>query len=193
MLLLLLNRFSSVQPCTTPLMAVHQAPCPWNSQGKNTGGGCHFLHQCMKVKSESEVTQWCPTLSDPMDCSLSGSSFHGISQARVLEWGAIAFSYICHEIATLQSDLLTLVFSSFPQHINYFLHWSLEFLKVIHEGWYQFLNSWSIDSLTNSHETNIPQGICNVNPFQRFSFVCPDPSEGLISMAAIDLCNVFLK
>ena len=52
----------------------------------------------MKVKSESEVTQSCPTLSDPMDCSLPGSSVHGIFQARVLEWGAIAFSEICHSI-----------------------------------------------------------------------------------------------
>ena len=63
-----------------------------DSPGKNTGVGCHFLLQCMKVKSESEVAQSCPTLSDPMDCSLSGSSIHGIFQARVLEWGAIAFS-----------------------------------------------------------------------------------------------------
>ena len=67
-------------------------PCPWNSQGKNTGVGCHFLLHCMKVKSESEVTQSCPTVSDPMDCSPPGSSVHGIFQARVLEWGAIAFS-----------------------------------------------------------------------------------------------------
>ena len=66
-------------------------PCPWDSLGKNTGVGCHFLLQCMKVKSESEVAQSCPTLSDPMDCSLPGSSVHGIFQARVLEWGAIAF------------------------------------------------------------------------------------------------------
>ena len=67
-------------------------PRPWASPGKNTGVGCHFLLQCMKVKSESEVAQSCPTLSDPMDCSPSGSSAHGIFQARVLEWGAIAFS-----------------------------------------------------------------------------------------------------
>ena len=65
---------------------------PWDSPDKNTGVGCHFLLQRMKVKSENEVTQSCPTLSDPMDCSLPGSSIHGISQARVLEWGAIAFS-----------------------------------------------------------------------------------------------------
>ena len=65
--------------------------CPWDSPGKNTGVGCHFLLQCMKVKSESEVAQSCLTLSDPMDCSLPGSSVPGIFQARVLEWGAIAF------------------------------------------------------------------------------------------------------
>ena len=67
-------------------------PCPWDSPGKNTGVGCHFLLQCVKVKSESEVAQSCPTPSDPMDCSPPGSSVHGIFQARVLEWGAIAFS-----------------------------------------------------------------------------------------------------
>ena len=67
--------------------------CPWDSPGKNTGVGCHFLLQCMKVESESEVTQSCLTLSDPMDCSLPGFSVHGIFQARVLEWGAIAFYY----------------------------------------------------------------------------------------------------
>ena len=67
-------------------------PHPWDSPGKNTGVGCHFLLQCMKVKKESEVAQSCPTPSDPMDCSLPGSSIHGIFQARVLEWGAIAFS-----------------------------------------------------------------------------------------------------
>ena len=67
-------------------------PCPWDSPGKNTGVGCHFLLQVMKVKSESEGAQSCPTLHDPMDCSLPGSSAHGIFEARVLEWVAIAFS-----------------------------------------------------------------------------------------------------
>ena len=67
-------------------------PCPSDSPGKNTGVGCHFLLQWMKVKSESEVAQSCPTLPDPMHCSLLGSSIYGISQARVLEWVAIAFS-----------------------------------------------------------------------------------------------------
>ena len=67
-------------------------PRPWDPPGKNTGVGCHFLLQCMKVKSESEVSQSCPTLSDPLNCSPPGSSVHGILQARVLECGAIAFS-----------------------------------------------------------------------------------------------------
>ena len=73
-------------------------PCPWDSPGKNTGMGCHFLLQCMRVKSESEVSQSYSISSNPMDCSLQGSSVHGIFQARVLEWGAIAFSiYLCLE------------------------------------------------------------------------------------------------
>ena len=66
-------------------------PRPWDSPGKNTGVGCHCFLQCRKVKSESEVTQSCLTLRDPVDCSLPGSSVHGIFQATVLEWGAIAF------------------------------------------------------------------------------------------------------
>ena len=69
-------------------------PCLWDSPGENTGVGCHFLLQCMKVKSESKVAQSCPTLSDPMDRSPPGSSVHRIFQARVLEWGAIAFSAV---------------------------------------------------------------------------------------------------
>ena len=94
LLLLLLSRFSRVQLCVRPhRQQPTRLPCPWDSPGKNTGVGCHFLLQCMKVKSESEVVQSCLTLSDPMDCSLPGSSVHGIFQARVLEWGAISFSH----------------------------------------------------------------------------------------------------
>ena len=66
--------------------------CPWDSPGKNTGAGCHFLLQFMKEKSE--VVQSCPTLSDPMDCSLPGSSAHGIFQARVLEWGGVPLHHL---------------------------------------------------------------------------------------------------
>ena len=83
----------SLQLCPTLYNPIRRQPtrlpCPWDSPGKNTGVGCHFLLQCMKVKSESEVAQSCPTLSDPMDGSLPGSSAHGIFQARVLKWGAI--------------------------------------------------------------------------------------------------------
>ena len=93
MLPLLLSSFSHVQLCVNPLTAAHRPPRPWDSPGKNTGAGCHFLLQSMKVKSESEVAQSCPTLSDPMDRSLPGSSIHGIFQARALEGGATAFSH----------------------------------------------------------------------------------------------------
>ena len=89
LLLLLLSCFSCVrlhrrQPT--------RLPHPWDSPVKNTGVGCHCLLQCMKVTSESEVAQSCLTLNDPTDCSLPGSSVHGVFQARVLEWAAIAFS-----------------------------------------------------------------------------------------------------
>ena len=81
-------------------------PRPWDSPGKNTGVGCHFLLQCMKVKSASEVTQSCPTLSDPIDCSPPDSSIHGIFQARVLEWGAIAFSVTCLCVINLLNKII---------------------------------------------------------------------------------------
>ena len=83
---------------------------PWDSPGKNTGVGCNVLLQCMKMKSESEVAQSCPTLSDPMDCSLLGSSVHGIFQARELEWGAIAFFVL---------DIKTILFILYPSRISF--------------------------------------------------------------------------
>ena len=89
-MLLLLSRFSSVRLCVTPQMAAHQAPLSLGFSRQEHWNGLPFpspIHE-----SESEVTQLCPTLLDPMDCSLPGSSLHGIFQARVLEWGAIAFS-----------------------------------------------------------------------------------------------------
>ena len=86
----------SLQSCPTLCDPIDSSPPgsrPWDSPGKNTGVGCHFLLQCMKVKRESEVAQSCPTLSDPMVWSLPGSSVHGSFQARVLEWGAIVTLY----------------------------------------------------------------------------------------------------
>ena len=85
---------------------------PWDSPGKNTGVGCHFLLQCMKVESESEVAQSCLTLSDPMDCSLPGSSVHGIFRATVLEWGAIAFSIA----GSIYSFVLPIHSTTLPVH-----------------------------------------------------------------------------
>ena len=98
MMLLLLSRFSRVQPCATPQTAAHQAPPSLGFSSENSGVGCHFPLQCMKVKSESEVPQLCPTPRDPIDCSLPGSSVHGSFQARVPEWGAIAFSGWCYKL-----------------------------------------------------------------------------------------------
>ena len=105
MLLLLLSRFSHVRLCATQRWQPTRLPRPWDSPGKNTGVGCHFLLQCMKVKSESKVTQSYLTFSDPMDCSLPGSSIHGIFQARVLEWGAIAFSNCLVYLSAIYSNL----------------------------------------------------------------------------------------
>ena len=89
---MLLSHFSRVRLCATHRRQPTRLPRPWDSPGKNTVVGCHFLLQCRKVKSESEVALSYLTLCDPMDCSPPGSSIHGIFQARILEWGAIAFS-----------------------------------------------------------------------------------------------------
>ena len=99
-------------------------PCPWDSPGKTTGVGCHFLLQCMKVNSESEVTQSCPTPSDPRDCSLPGSSVHGICQARVLEWAAIAYLSILYQLS-----IYTYLFICLPTYLSIsvylFLIWKI--------------------------------------------------------------------
>ena len=98
---------------------------PWDSPGKNTGVGCHFLLQCMKVKSESEIAQSCPTLSNPMDCSLPGSSIHGIFQARVLEWVAIAFANIHTTIYKITNKGLEPLYSTGN---------STQYLIIIYKG-----------------------------------------------------------
>ena len=126
LLLLLLSRFSRVRLCATPEMGQPtRLPRPWDSPGKNTGVGCHFLLQCMKGKSESEVAQSCPTLSDPMDCSLPGSSVCGIFQARVLEWGAIAFSVYCTYFLIMYTEfsyLVCLLSAAFSSSLERELH-----------------------------------------------------------------------
>ena len=118
-------------------------PHPWDSPGKNYGVGCHFLLQCMKVKSESEVAQSYPTLCDPMDCSLPGSSIHGIFQARVLEWGAIAFSeFTLYTLAiTFLTAIINFVKMSFRTTSQFLLWLSSNVLDcvLLHKGMYQHL------------------------------------------------------
>ena len=111
-------------------------PRPWDSPGKNTGVGCHFLLQCMKVKSEREVAQLCPTLHDPMGCSLPGSS-HGIFQARVLEWGAIAFPGEHH----LESNKLYSIQTSFSWSNSYLFFKSEQLKPKRNSEFTQFKNS----------------------------------------------------
>ena len=109
-------------------------PCPWDSPGKNTGVGCHFLLQCMKVKSEKEVIQSYPVLSDPIDCSLRGSSVHGIFQARVLEWGAIAFyDFLPYRFLSLP------IFWWFPGKLQHFLVCSY----IIPLSCFLVINTWN--------------------------------------------------
>ena len=115
---------------------------PWDSPGKNTGMGCHFLLQCMKVKSEREVAQSCLTLRNPMDCSLPGSSVHGIFQARVLEWGAITFSVIRGKYAKRKKIHLVRLCSL----IYFFMCWFVK--KTIFDNWIT-VNKTSICSLTS--------------------------------------------
>ena len=105
LLLLLLSRFSRVWLCETPYTAAHQAPPSLGFSRKNTGVGCHFLLQWVKVKSESEVAQSCLTLSNAMDHSLPGSPVHGIFQARVLEWVATMYLLMCIIITSLYTYL----------------------------------------------------------------------------------------
>jgi len=121
-------------------------PRPWDSPSKNTGVGCHFLFQCMKVKSESEVAQSCPTLSNPMDCSLPGSSVPGILQARVLEWGAAAFS-VSSSTAPLSFCLQSSPASrSFPMSwlTRWPKYWSFSF-SISPSSEYSVLISFRID------------------------------------------------
>ena len=113
-------------------------PHPWDSPGKNTGVGCHFLIQCMKVKIQSEVTQSCLTLRDSMDCSPPGSSVHGNLQARVLEWGAIVFS-----IFLVLNDL----FISSSIYFSYLLIFSFPFLlEYSHLSEYFYSSPLNCDS-----------------------------------------------
>ena len=118
---------------------------PWDSPGKNIGVGCHFLLQCMKMKSESEVVQSCPTLRQPMDCSLPGSSIHGIFQARVLQWDPLPSPEWCtwatanlwwtlfhlHPEACLLADVPLVISGQFLFPSSHFLFQQLIFYQYL--------------------------------------------------------------
>ena len=146
--------------------------CPWDSPGKNTGVGCHFLLQCMKAKSESEVTESCPILSDPMDCSLPGSSIHGIFQARVLEWGAIAQANFigltnCTQECTLRTKFICMqgtctsfskttqkTFPSPPKYILYILHSIVTISPLLGHGNLVCCSPWDHKDLDMTQRLN---------------------------------------
>ena len=124
-------------------------PSPWDSPGKNTGVGCHFLLQCMKMKSESEVAQSCATSSDPMDCSLPGSSIHGIFQARVLEWVAIAFSN-----TIMRNGILPFHISTYYK-LNVFYVASQSSIQLLFE-WLKVKVAQSCPALCNPLDCSLP-------------------------------------
>ena len=118
-------------------------PRPWDSQGKNTGVGCQFLLQCMKVKSESEVAQSCPTLREPGDCSRPGSSIHGIFQARGLEWGAIAFSNDGILFSHKKNEILP--FTAIQMNLEYIILKSEKERQIL----YNINSMWNLKDNTN--------------------------------------------
>ena len=124
-------------------------PCPRDSPGKNTGVGCHFLLQCVTVKSESEVAQLCLTLSDPLDCSQPGSSIHGIFQARVLDWVAISFSMLLDYFS-----ILSFWFVQVITHVRTFFLWRILFCYMFASDLvYPFIYQWTFELLP-------PLGFC---------------------------------
>ena len=134
---------------------------PWDSPGKNTAVGCYLL-QCMKMKSESEVTQSCLTLSDPRDCSLPGSSVHGIFQARVLEWIAIGFSIVMFS----SLDQIRSVAQSCPTLCDPMNHSTLG-LPVHHQ----------LREFTQTHVHRISDAIQPSHPLSSPSPLAPNPSQ----------------
>ena len=181
-------------------------PCPWDSPGKNTGVSCHFLLQCLKVKSESEDAQSCPTLSDPMDCSLSGSSVHGIFQARV--WSGVPLPSPVIKVIYPQFFKDKLVFSKETiiqwEGVNVFffnfrktmiLHidtiyriWTLNFFPSFH--------SWNRHGLWADRIPYTPQNLCFFLPWHGRSVIISSDAElgfsGFLSWtqwAGIDLLD----
>ena len=111
-------------------------PCHWDSPGKNTGVGCHFLLQCMKVRNESEVTQSCPTLRNPMDCSLRGPPSMGF--ARQEYWSGVPLPSPClwlnyYYFFSLDSFSLFLYFLTFLVKFSFWNLKKARKLKLSHK------------------------------------------------------------
>ena len=149
---------------------------PWDSPGKNTGVGCHFLLQCMKVKSESEAAQSCPTLCDPMDCSLPGSSIHGIFQATVLEW-PLPSPNSCSNLYPLSwwcyLTISSFCFQFFPASRSFLMSWcfisggqstraSASVLPVNFQGWFRldWFNLLAVQGILKSLQSVSYLGFC---------------------------------
>ena len=153
---------NSVRPHRRQPTRLH---CPWDSPGKNTGVGCHFLLQCMEVKSESEVAQSCPTFHDPMDCSLPGSSVHGIFQARVLEWGAIAFFKLLPYRIAIDCGL-----DSHPGNSKFRNH---DLWPPIHRHTHTphcHLHQFLAKPALSPHHSPCPHPVATPHPFLNFSY-----------------------
>ena len=155
--------FSRVWLCVQP----SRLPRPWDSPGKNTGVGCHFLLQCVKVKSESEVTQSCLTLSDLMDCSLPGSSAHGIFQVRVLELGAISFSAPCMRFHKLPHQPTSVVLYTYPSWYRVlfkllFVHYILETISLSQLLIVKINASDTAEDLNGKRQKNLDLCFCSI-------------------------------
>ena len=150
-------------------------PRPCNSPGKNTGVGCLFLLQRMKVKSENEVVQSCPTLSDPMDCSLPGSSIHGIFQA----YGSILeILKIIHYASCIQSCFSnphlwqSLIFFYDPYCFVFQNFMKLEYTLYIHLRLVPFTEQYAFDIIHVVSFTVISCLMPNNTPLYGCSTVC---------------------
>ena len=157
---------------------------PGDSPGKNTGVGCHFPLQCMKVKSKSEVVQSCPTLSDPMDCSPPGSSIHGIFQARALEWGATAFSDQFYQIRPNWPHIVVLTAPTLPYHgarasitLHSCKHWVLLDFKLLPTWWIAFHFSLDGEDKHSFLSSLTVCASCSLLCLSPYSFLSPRRKE----------------
>ena len=144
LLLLLLSHFSHVRLCATPQTAAHQAPRPWDSPGKNTGVGCHFLLQCMKVKSEREVAQSCPTLATSWTAAFQAPPSMGFSRQKY--WSGVPLlsplSHTNFHILLQQSSLYIYVSIHIYIHIYKHIYIHIYVCLCIHTHLYTHIHKY---------------------------------------------------